>query len=76
MPVELFAQYDPSLLAFEPAVPAPSSAPINMKKLNRDEFHSSELEDQVSQVLNFDHFKQWERSTSSVKHLKNGRQCS
>ncbi|XP_046464634.1 nucleolar complex protein 3 homolog [Daphnia pulex] len=59
-PLELHTQYDPSLLAFLPAVPGPASTPINLKKLSAEEFHSSELEAFVSKVLNTDHMKQWE----------------
>ncbi len=58
--MELHTQYDPSLLAFLPAVPGPASTPINLKKLSAEEFHSSELEAFVSKVLNTDHMKQWE----------------
>ena len=59
-PLELHVQYDPSLLAFQPAVPGPPSTPINLKKLSHEQFHNSELEAQISEVLTTDHMKLWE----------------
>ena len=61
--MELHIQYDPSTLAFLPAVPGPSSAPISWKRMPDEGFHSSELEAQISDVLNTDHMKQWEEES-------------
>ncbi|XP_057370340.1 nucleolar complex protein 3 homolog [Daphnia carinata] len=73
-PLELHKQYDPSLLAFQPAVPGPSSTPINLKKLCAEEFHNSELEALISKVLQTDHMKLWEKDIASeqLALVKNG----
>jgi len=54
-------QYDPSELAFLPAVPGPASTPISWKKLKDDSICSPELEEQISRVLATDHLKLWEK---------------
>lgn len=64
-PLELYKQYDPSLLAFQPVVPGPPSTPINLKKLSPEEYHSSELEALVSKVLETDHMELWEKDIAS-----------
>ncbi|KAI9564697.1 hypothetical protein GHT06_008438 [Daphnia sinensis] len=64
-PLELHKQYDPSLLAFQPAVPGPPSTPINLKKLCAEEFHNSELEALITKVLQTDHMKLWEKDIAS-----------
>ena len=61
-PLELYTSYDPSLLAFQPAVPAPSSVPINFKKLGSEGFHSADIENLVAEVDQTDYFKIWEEN--------------
>lgn len=46
-------------MAFKPAVQAPSSAPINWKKMNPEEFHDAELEVEVSEILAKDYVQLW-----------------
>ena len=59
-PTDLFTMYDPSTLAFNPAVPTPSSSSINYKKLAPDDLHSPELQAEIDQVSQVDHMKIWQ----------------
>lgn len=59
----MHAAFDPSLLAFKPAVPAPSNAPINWRKMNPEEFHDPEFETQMNEVLDKDYIKFWNAVT-------------
>ena len=52
--------YDPSTLAFNPAVPTPSSSSINYRKLGSDDLHSVELQAEVDQVNEIDYMKIWQ----------------
>jgi len=59
-PTELYTMYDPSTLAFNPAVPTPSSSSINYRKLGSDDLHSVELQAEVDQVNEIDYMKIWQ----------------
>ena len=59
-PLDLHTEFSASSLAFNPPVQSPSNAPIVWKKMAPEEFHSEELQEQISRVMAMEPITVWD----------------